>query len=168
MDHCSNSLLAWLQLLLTYHQGFYIQSLSNYKFYTTIPSQNCATTPNYFTPCVVLQCLISSLSTGMQFLHNWPLSVSCFPFAPVTTNNVPYIKYWYWVHITGLTDLFLLRPYRRRLSSREIGFRCMKLQKPPRVHSLYNKHTASYINAINDISYTNLARSCQREDQQNC
>ena len=32
--------------------------------------------------------------------------------------------------------LRLLRPYSSLLSSREMGFRCMKLQKPPRVHSL--------------------------------
>ena len=31
---------------------------------------------------------------------------------------------------------FLVRPYSSLLSSLEIGFRCMKLQNPPRVHSL--------------------------------
>lgn len=33
-------------------------------------------------------------------------------------------------------NLFLRRPYNSRRSSLDMGFKCMKLQKPPRVHSL--------------------------------
>lgn len=51
------------------------------------------------------------------------------------------------LHLLGflLTDtdtdtpyLFLRRPYSSLRSSLEMGFRCMKLQKPPLVHSLWN------------------------------
>lgn len=36
----------------------------------------------------------------------------------------------------GSTHFLRRRPYSSRRSSLEMGFRCMKLQKPPRVHSL--------------------------------
>ena len=38
--------------------------------------------------------------------------------------------------VAYLCDPFLRRPYNSRRRSREIGLRCMKLQNPPRVHSL--------------------------------
>lgn len=38
--------------------------------------------------------------------------------------------------VSNFSYLFLRRPYSSLRSSRDIGFRCMKLQKPPRVHSL--------------------------------
>lgn len=46
------------------------------------------------------------------------------------------------VHLAPHPTYFLRRrPYNSRRSSLEMGFRCMKLQKPPRVHSLERTDT---------------------------
>ena len=41
------------------------------------------------------------------------------------------------------THFLRRRPYSSRRSSREMGYRCMKLQKPPRVHSLQENRTVT-------------------------
>lgn len=45
---------------------------------------------------------------------------------------------WEGITQSHLRD-FLRRPYNSRRNSREIGFRCMKLQNPPLVHSLITR-----------------------------
>lgn len=46
------------------------------------------------------------------------------------------------VWLSSCPHLFLRRPYSSLRSSRDMGFRCMKLQKPPRVHSLWDNSTS--------------------------
>jgi len=54
------------------------------------------------------------------------------------------------ITITMSTHLFpwRVRLYSSRLSSREIGFRCMKLQNPPLVHSLQNIQRTNSTNQL--------------------
>lgn len=56
------------------------------------------------------------------------------------------------ISVLGFPYLFLRRPYNSRRSSRDIGFRCMKLQKPPLVHSLSGINSARRVNSSSRLA----------------
>lgn len=54
-----------------------------------------------------------------------------------------------WKEVSYLRTFLRLLPQSSRLSSLDIGFKCMKLQNPPRVHSLQNKEKNKMVNNNN-------------------
>lgn len=70
-----------------------------------------------------------STQSSTRIFHNYTKTVKCR-----LQKEVSYL----------LTFLRLL-PQSSRLSSLDIGFKCMKLQKPPRVHSLQNKEKIKWL-----------------------
>jgi len=83
---------------------------------------------------------LSEITQYVKSIISFRTSNSLQSFAISAVYEIPhFVLFRKWPY---LFFVFLDLPYNSLLSSLEIGFRCMKLQNPPLVHSLkYKEHT---------------------------